>query len=355
MKKNRLYWTFFLVLQIIVLQLLGFVPEFVERFYSNGFYPQISKFSRTFLGWIPFSVGDLLYFLAIFFILKWIIKSFKTKKNWKNILLDIGAVISIFYFFFHILWALNYYRQPLFEKMHIEKEYSDADLLKFTQLIIEKTNAVQLSITHNPKQKVVSTLSQEEIFEKSISGYENVAQQHPFLKYQKSSIKKSLISLPLSYMGFSGYLNPFTNEAQVNDRIPMINFPFTTCHEMAHQIGYASESEANFIGFLAVIQNDDVYFKYSGYSAALRYCLRNWEVRNPALGKKLRSTINPGVLENFKDAAQHWKQYETFIEVGFEYFYDHFLKINKQEDGMESYSKFLNLLINYSKNHPFIF
>lgn len=355
MKKNRLYWTLFLVLQIVVLQILGYFPVFVELFYSNKFYPFISKFSRSILGWIPFSVGDLLYFLAVFFILKWFVKLFKTKNNWKNIILDIGFTISIFYWCFHLLWAFNYYRQPLFEKMNIEKEYSDADLLKFTQLMIQQTNAVQISITNNPKQKVVSTISQEEIFEKSILGYKNVAQQHSFLNYEESSIKKSILSLPLSYMGFSGYLNPFTNEAQVNDRIPMINFPFTTCHEMAHQIGYASESEANFIGFLAATQNNDVYFKYSGYSTALRYCLRNWDVRNPELGKKLRSTINPGVLENFKDAAEHWKQYETFVEVGFEYFYDHFLKINQQEDGMESYSKFLNLLINYSKNHPIHF
>jgi hypothetical protein len=49
-------------------------------------------------------------------------------------------------------------------------------------------------------------------------------------------------------MGFGGYLN----------RLPMKHrliiwsngsFPMTTNHEMAHQMGYASESECNFIGF----------------------------------------------------------------------------------------------------------
>lgn len=351
MENRRLGWLIFLVIEIAFIQILGFFPEFVERFYSNGFYPIVSKFSRMVSGWIPFSIGDLIYFILGFFILKWIINLFRKPKNWKAIGLELAKGLSVFYFLFHICWAFNYCREPLFEKMHIEKEYSDADLLRFTKEMIRQTNAIQVAITQNSKMKVVNPFSQEEIFEKSVDGYDNLAKRHSFFTYKNVSIKKSIISLPLSYMGFSGYLNPFTNEAQVNDRIPMVNFPFTTCHEMAHQIGYASESEANFIGFLAVTQNENLYFKYSGYSSALRYCLRNWEARNPALGKQLLGEINPGVLQNYEDSANHWKQYETFIEDGFKLFYDNFLKANQQEDGLESYSKFLNLLINYSKNN----
>jgi hypothetical protein len=37
----------------------------------------------------------------------------------------------------------------------------------------------------------------------------------------------------------------------------------TTNHEMAHQMG-ASETECNFIGFLASIKNDNLYIQYSG-------------------------------------------------------------------------------------------
>lgn len=351
MKNHRLGWVLFFGIQIVFVQILGFFPEFVERFYSNGFYSILSQVSRRILGWMPFSVGDLIYFVIGFLLLKWIINLFRKPKTVKIIVLELGAGLSIFYFLFHLLWAFNYYREPLFKTMNIKKEYSDADLLRFTKQMIRQTNAIQMAITNDPKIKVISNLTQEEIFGKSVDGYNNIAKRHSFFGYEKASIKKSLISLPLSYMGFSGYLNPFTNEAQVNGRIPMINFPFTTCHEMAHQIGYASESEANFIGFLAVTQNENLYFKYSGYSTALRYCLRNLEVRNPALLKELFAEINPGVLQNFKDSALHWQQYESFVEDGFKLFYDTFLKANQQKDGLESYSKFLNLLINYSKNN----
>lgn len=351
MKNRGLGWIIFLIIQIIFIQILGFFPEVVERFYSNAFYPILAQFSRKILGWISFSVGDLIYFAVGFFILKWFVNLFRKPKNWKIIGLDIVKGVSIFYFLFHILWAFNYYREPLFDKMNIEREYSDADLLQFTRQIIAKTNAIQVAITKNPNQKVISNLSQEQIFEKSAEGYEIVSKQHSFFSYKNASVKKTLISLPLSYMGFAGYLNPFTNEAQVNDLVPIINFPFTTCHEMAHQIGYASESEANFIGFLAVTKNENLHFKYAGYSNALRYCLQNWEARNPVLGQQLLKEINPGVLQNFEDIRVHWQQYETFIEDGFKIFYDNFLKANQQKDGLESYSKFLNLLINYSKDN----
>ena len=57
--------------------------------------------------------------------------------------------------------------------------------------------------------------------------------------------------------------------------------------------------------------------------------------------------LNPGVLKNFKESETYWAQYETPIETGFKWFYDSYLKYNQQEKGLESYSKFIDLLIHY--------
>ena len=77
-------------------------------------------------------------------------------------------------------------------------------------------------------------------------------------------------------MGFGGYLNPFTLEIQVNSLMPKTSLAITIPHEQAHQLGYAAENEANFIGFLACIYNKDLYYQYTGYSFALRYCLQEF-------------------------------------------------------------------------------
>ena len=150
-------------------------------------------------------------------------------------------------------------------------------------------------------------------------------------------------------MGFGGYLNPFTNEAQVNTKIPMIGFPMTINHEMAHQIGYASESDCNFIGFLASVKNKDLYFQYSACSNALRYCMLNIGMKNESKFNYFKAKINTGILENYKENDLFWEKYDTIIDKGFHAFYDQFLKVNQQKDGIESYSKFVDLLVNYYK------
>jgi len=353
--KSKYLLPLLLVIQILILKIIVFFPEFIEDFYSNGLYPYISAIFRITLGWIPFSIGDLFYFILIILAVKWFWNNQKNrnqnkvKSNWKSNLLSILSVLSVFHFLFYFLWATNYYRMPLFEKMKIERDYSDADLLAFTKKIIAKTNEIHSQITKNDNLKVVFPYTKEVAFAKNLDGYKKLAANYPFFTYSNLSIKKSLFSLPLTYMGFGGYLNPFTNEAQVNYLMPMYNFPTTSCHEMAHQMGYASESECNFIGFLASVNNDNLYFKYSGYSFALRYCLNNWYIRNEKIYNELLKTIHPGILKNYQESEDFWMQYETPIEKGFHLFYDRYLKLNQQKEGIDSYSKFVNLLVNYYK------
>lgn len=330
------------------MKVIGFFPEVIEQFYSNGLYVYISAFSRTIFGIIPFSIGDLLYIFLIFYVVVLTWKTRKTwKTNWKNKLLKITSFVSVMYFLFHFLWALNYYRIPLFEKMNIKREYTEAELVTFTENLIKKTNELHEQITQSKSKKVVVNYPQNSIFKIAENGYYNLAKEYTFFEYKIASKKKSLLSLPLTYMGFAGYLNPFTGEAQVNSKLPMYGFPNVVCHEMAHQIGYGSESECNFIGFLAGVKNNDTYFQYSAYSNALRYCMSNIGLKNETEFERLKKTINMGILANYKESEEFWKSYDTIIDKGFHAFYDQYLKANQQKDGIESYSKFVDLLVNY--------
>ena len=337
------------------MKVLALFPEFVERYYSNGLYLYLSKISRIVLGWIPFSVGDLFYTILFFFIFRWIYKNrIGFFKNWKANGLTVLSFISILYFLFHFLWGINYYRIPLHEKIGIEKEYTKAQLVALTEKLIVKTNELQFQIEKDSTKKVVFNYSEQEMYEMSPNGYDLFSNQLTEIEYKNESIKSSLYSLPLSYMGFGGYLNPFTNEAQVNSLKPKYTSPLTICHEMAHQTGIASESDCNFIGFMAASSNNDLYFQYSAYAFALNYCLYNLEVMQEGSSKSYRKFINKGILENFNENKTFWKQYHSWIDTFFEYFYDKFLKFNQQKDGMESYSKFVGLLINYDLKHNII-
>jgi len=338
---------YFLVIQIIAIRILALFPEFIEKYYSSGLYEIISKFLRKILGNIEFSIGDVIYGIVVLFLLYKIIKNRKTI-TFKNSIIGVINVISVFYFLFHLLWGMNYYRIPLEQKMELSYEYSYQQLLDFTDKVIEKSNNIQLQITQNDSLKVINPYSNQQIYQKTQNAYNRLSAMHPQFTYENQCVKNSLISTLLSYMGFGGYMNPFTGEAQVNALLPKYTFPTTTLHEISHQIGYASESEANFIGYLASVNSDDLYFNYSGNVFALRYCLRNIERINPAILEDYLLKINYGIRLNFEETANFWELYQNPLENFFKIFYHNFLKINAQEEGLESYSKFLGLLISYT-------
>jgi len=349
MRKNKkLGLVIFFGIQLLLLSQLKHYPEFIEQFYSNGLYVFLSKSMRYVFGWIPFSVGDIFYTLASIYLIRWLIINRKRiyKDTW-NWFLDIGATLSIAYFAFHILWAFNYYRQPLYKSLNLNAEYTTEQLISFTEKLIKKSNSLQHQLAKNDTLKVEMPYSKFEIMDKVKDGYKILSEVYPHLEYQPKSIKKSIYSVPLTYMGFSGYLNPFTNEAQVNGLISTYKFPTTSCHEAAHQLGYAAENEANFIGSLAAIHNEDLYFKYSGYTFALRYCLAELYKRDPKTYKIILPTLNKGILKNYQEVQDFWMAYENPIEPIFEKTFDRFLKANNQSAGMKSYSYVVALLVNY--------
>lgn len=338
--------------QYLGIKLLAQFPDFVECYYSNGLYVFISKLTRYVFGWIPFSVGDVFYTIASIYILRWLFinrkRIFKDTKNWA---VDVLAAVSIGYFAFHLFWGFNYYRLPLHESIDIKNEYTTESLIAFTKTLIEKANATHVSITNNPDIMVTLPYHKGDVLNRVPKGYEVLSHQFKHLKYTSQSLKFSVYSLSLTYMGFSGYLNPFTNEAQINGKIYPFKYPTTASHEAAHQLGYAAENEANFIGCLAAMRHDDKYFNYSGEIFALKHCLNEVFIRDKVQYDALRQSINPGILKNYKLAGDFWKAYKTPMEPVFKTTYSGFLKANNQTDGIESYNYVVALLVNYFEDN----
>lgn len=350
-KKLKTFLALSIFPQIFIVKWLGKYPEFIETYYSNGFYQFISKISRYVFGWIPFSIGDILYTLLGILILRFfILKGKLFFKSTREFFREVFIVLSIAYALFHISWALNYYRLPLHKSLNLENEYTTEELENFTERLIEKSNTIHFQITQNDSVKVDMPYTKREIFKMTQNGYDHLAEKYPQFTYHPKSIKKSLYSTGLTYMGYSGYLNPFTGEAQVNGLIYNFKFPTTSCHEIAHQLGYSAENEANFIGYLAAVHNDDIYFKYSAYIFVLRYCLGEMKRRNPEKFEAYNTQINYGILLNYMEVAAFWAQYQNKAEPVFKSSYNTFLKANQQKEGIKSYNYVVSLLVNYYKN-----
>lgn len=353
-KKQQLWLAASLPLQILFISWLKSYPEWIERYYSTGIYPYISSFFRITLGWIPFSVGDLLLIVFFFLGIRSLYLFFKKfRKKGFSLLIQLFSFISVLYFCFYVFWGLNYFRTPLVNSLNLKNQtYSTEQLISLAEVLVQKTNDQQLLITQDTLESVIVPYKPKELYFKATQSYNELSKTYPQFSYHHPSVKSSLISVLQSYNGTAGYLNPLTGEAQVNYKIPKTSFPATTCHEIAHQIGFSAENEANFIGFLAAIHSKDKYFQYSGYKMALRYTLVEIYKRDKIVYKTVLEKINGGVLKDFHKTKDFWNQYENPIEPILKKGYDTYLKANNQKSGTKTYNYVVDLLISYYLNNP---
>ena len=188
-------WIIALPIQWLLVLWASRNPDWVEQYYSNGLYQWISKTLRVLLGWIPFSVGDVVYLALIFLAIRYLVLRFKEiRKKPLNFLGNIVMIISIVYFIFHFNWGLNYHRQSIDWRFGIGREYTKEQLVQLTHHLIEQSNAYQFKITQDTTKRVEIPYDKKEIYEKTIAGYEVFQKKYPDFAYPYPSLKTSLFS-----------------------------------------------------------------------------------------------------------------------------------------------------------------
>ena len=248
-------------------------------------------------------------------------------------------------FLFHLQWGLHYHQTSLSSRVNAPSDYSSEKLESFTHHLIEQTNQFHKKLSQNDSIPVEVPYTTDKIFDVTTKTIRN--QHH----YPVSNIKKSIFSLPLNYMGYGGYINPFTLEAQVNAYQPKLRLLTTSAHEIAHQLGYAAEEEANFIAIDAALHSEDLYMQYAGYHLALGYALADCRKRKDIDSKTLYKKLNAGVLKQYQQVSAFWQSYQNPLEPLFKKSYDTYLKANNQTAGINSYSLVVSLLVHkYQKD-----
>ena len=235
------------------------------------------------------------------------------------------------YILFNLLWGLNYNRRGIAYQLHLDvKPYSTQELGRLVQVIVDHLNELDSS-----SRAVRNSLrSKKMVFETSIQSYENLSAANKVFSYRQSSVKPSLYSYLGNYLGFTGYYNPFSGEAQVNTTVPVYIQPFTTCHELGHQLGYAKENEANFAGYLSAKSSPNPSFRYSVYFDLYIYAATELYRRDSLMQKSFREHLKPSVREDFKDLRKFFERYQNPVEPFIRRMYGRYLKANNQPAGI---------------------
>ncbi|WP_162523065.1 DUF3810 domain-containing protein [Clostridium estertheticum] len=359
LSRKQLFLILLLPIGISLTQLCRVFPNFTERFYSLFIYKIIVTTISSITDFFPFSLAECIIISFSAFVLWYIYKTIfsllrhknKRKRILKNMLLNALAISGLIYFSFQLLWGFNYQRLPLAKTLKLDVHNSTTnELAHLCKDLITSSNALREKISQNKNGIMKLSNNKKAILETAHLGYDKASLQFVILKGTYGSPKGILFSHQMCYTGITGFYFPFTSEININIAEPDSYLPFTISHEMAHQIGFAKEDEANFIAYIACINNPDINFKYSGTLAALTYSLGSLRQYDPQKYKELISVCSKGVLNDILYNENFWKNYSGRIEKISEGINDTYLKSASQRSGLKSYSAMVDLLLaNYRK------
>jgi len=344
----------------------SFFPNGVSEYFSFGLFQYIGEGLRSISGATIIPLGEFIYLLIIILLIINLIESlflFKNKFNIHNFwhdLLNFGKKLFMklvqVYVVFMLLWGLNYQKSSPAKSFHlsIDTSYSEVQL---DALSIDLMNQLNLTRQNLP-DSVIASLNYKQVFEHTLQEYKAIKTYYPFLHLENPVLKKAHFPIWGDYIGYLAFYQPITGEAIIRTDVPLLTLPYTSCHELAHQMGYASEAEANFIGFVLASKTSDPVLKYSmllqmfTYSQAEQLSLiaktGNFEKWKQIVNRN-KTLLNPKVIADRKKIKDFFIQRQQFLLPASTSLYDQFLQWNKQAKGIKSYDEVLLWVIAYNK------
>lgn len=373
MSKKTKYFSLILFPIALLLNFIASkIPNIVERYYSQVINKVIVQVLSKISGIFPFSLYEITIYIIVIsvflFLCSTVFTVFNKKKNLKaflkNSILNILSIVSIVYFLFVVLWGINYNRIPLettlINKYNLEnstsiksKQHSVKELTKLYKFLVDKANEARRHTLQDKDGVVKSNTDYKGIINRAQLGYDNILDILPSVSGSYSKAKYVISSNLMCYTGITGIYFPFTGEANVNIAIPDLYIPCTVEHEMAHQRGFASEDEANFIAYITSIKHADIDFNYSGYILALNYTASALSKVDYDAYVEISAAISDSVRRDLKNESEFWKKYEGKIDKISNEFNDSYLKANGIVEGTQSYGKMVDLLLTYYELYPY--
>lgn len=355
--KGRISWRWIIMTGfLILLEVFKLFPAKVEDWYAQGIYPVLGKVLRTGFGMLPFSMGDVMVAILIFVGLIKLLKFIFTKETgkWRRVVSwkSAGTLILTcmgFYIAFHLFWGLNYYRQGSTHLLNLQTEpYSAAEvdtLVHHIQIKLEYSCRDSLMVENSKTSDRIKLATEAK------DAYNTASHQYSFLKFENISFKPILLGKLQAYAGYAGYIFPFTGEAQADFYVPNFTLPFTVCHEMAHQLGFGAESEANLIGFLAARESKNPAFVYSAYAGVHQYALVELYKMDSLKARPFIDKIPPLLKKDRLEQMRFQEAHTSFLQPALDAAYTLYLQGNNQPMGLQSYNRVVAWLVAYGKKY----
>ena len=310
----------------------------------------------------PFSVGEGMIALAVFFTAAAIVMGFMrifVRKGRVKRLISVFTRVYAWGFlavFMIMTWnCFILYHASEFDETYMvqkaQRTYTDRELIQVRNHIVEELNALTEQMERDEDGFLIY---QGDMEQEAIRAMQKLGEEYELLSGYYPQAKGITASDFLSQQYMMGYYFPFSMEANYNTSMYIVNVPATLCHELAHLKGFIYEDDANFIGFLACINSDDPFYRYSGYLSVLNYVEKEYK---KASGKQEFGSVSLAKSVCADDiflTSEAWERVEenavvetAVVKAASNQFTETTLVINGVSDGMKSYSRVVQLLLEY--------
>lgn len=273
-----------------------------------------------------------------------------TKYNFFRWLGWVLASVSIVGFLFMGVYGLGYYGNPLADSLLLDvNDYSRAELIEAAEYYQAEANALAIRV---PRQgEDLKSKEFETLANKAPEGYKTLTLQ--FSAFGGTQVPVKALGWADMYrkMGIAGITIGLTGEAAVDPEGFPAALPFHICHEMAHRKAIVMENDANFAAFLACDANKDIQFRYSGYFMAYIYCRNALYEVDASAAAKLQAKENSQLAHDLAAYSAYLKQFEGKTQEQATKINDSYLKSVGQTDGISSYGRVSDLLVNWYLSH----
>lgn len=254
------------------------------------------------------------------------------------------------------------YHAPTVEEQYYgdNAAYGTQELIGAYTQVVERANALSAQISRDALGNAVygsgrADADNKELYRKCKEAMQAQGGQYPYLAGYYPNPKPIRFSYFMSQQHLLGIYFPFTMEANYNTAMYPVNLPATICHEYSHLKGIILEDEANYFGFVSCIESDDPYLQYSGYLSVLGYLERQvvksvpeqlWEGL-PVANELVRRDDIFLTKEQWDKVEEKAALPTDMVNKATQVFLDKNLTMNGVEEGVQSYSQVVRLVIQY--------
>ena len=357
------YWRGYLTAAI-----LGFFSWALTEFASTHsalvdmVYPYVTRMAQGVLAeWSSGVEFCLWQFLAVFLVvvvLTSIVLMIVLRWNPIRLIGWYAAAASLLFFLHTAIYGLNGYAGSIADDIRLDvTEFTLSELEDATTYYRDKANALADQIDRNadgtPNYPDFQTLAAQ-----AEEGFDVLVYEDAYSIFAGSTLPVKELGWADMYtsMGITGFTMSLTGEAAVNPQVPVVSMPFTMCHEMAHRMSIATESDANLTAFLACQANPSIEYQYSAYFMAYRYCYSAISRLGTAQSQDAAYRIRNGLNEKFyKDLVQYddffnSRKNDTATEVA-NTVNDTYIKAGGDDRGVASYGAVCDLLVSWHIQH----